>query len=90
MTYLGYMAQCSDGVHFNKFLRKKNVPCGLMDYLETSEDLRKTAGFRIFFINKKTFEKIRKPAGNLRDPFPGFSRRFPDNPSLTDHTVCAF
>ena len=38
--------------------------------------------------NITTNEKIRKPAGNLRGRFPEVSSRFPDNPSLTDHTVC--
>jgi hypothetical protein len=30
----------------------------------------------------------RKPAGNLPETSAAGFRRFPDNPSLTDHTVC--
>ena len=36
-----------------------------------------------FFVNKK----VLKPAGN-HGRFPTGFQRFPDNPSLTDHTVC--
>ena len=44
-------------------------------------------GFQQVSRNSKTG---RKPAGNLRGPFPEIFRgfqRFLDNPSLTDHTV---
>ena len=72
----------------------------MIDYLETSGNLRKPAAavsgrFPDFFYQQKqiwkknifTNKKIWKPAGNLRGRFPEVSSRFPDNPSLTDHTV---
>ena len=61
--------------------------------LETSGNLPETsaAGFRIFQLIKKSRnlpETCRKPAAEVSGRFPEVSSRFPDNPSLTDHTVC--
>jgi hypothetical protein len=78
------------------------ILCGpsIIDYPETSGNLRKPAAsvsgrFPNFFINKEKLKKIiqTKKFGNLPETcwklprFPEVSRRFPDNPSLTDHTV---
>ena len=77
-----------------------NIPCGpsILDYPETSGNLRKPAAevfgrFPDSFIRKKNLKKkiilikdseiCRKPPR----PVPGGFQRFPDNPSLTDHTV---
>jgi hypothetical protein len=64
-----------------------------MDCPETSGNLPETstAGFQQvseLFNSVIFFFKIRKPAGHLQRMFPAGFRRFPDNTSLTDHTVC--
>jgi hypothetical protein len=67
-------------------------------YPETSGHLRKPAvevfgRFLDFSINKKNFEKkiilIKNSETCRKPPWPVFGgfQRFPDNPSLTDHTV---
>ena len=76
------------------------ILCGssIMDYPETSGNLRKPAAevsgrfpdFEKKYANKKFGnlpETYRKPAEKPPWPVSGGFQRFPDNPSLTDHTV---
>jgi hypothetical protein len=65
-----------------------------MDYPETSGNLRKPAAeasgrFPDFSINKKNHEK-KYTNKKFRRLVSGGFQRFPDNPSLTDHTVCKY
>ena len=75
------------------------LPCGpsMMDYRGTSGNLWKPAAevscrFPDYFTRKKKWKNkcTKEKFGNLRNhpcPFLEVSSRFPDNPSLTDHTV---
>ena len=72
---------------------KNEVSCGLSmtDYPETHRKPPETGrrGFQIFLLIKKLTNKtFLKKNGNLPEIVRGGFWRFPDNPSLTDHTVC--
>ena len=62
--------------------RLRRFPAG---FQQVSKFFIYNSCFKIFF----SIVLIRELAKNLCGRFPEVSSRFPDNPSLTDHTVCA-
>ena len=75
----------------------RHIPCGpsMVDHRETSWNWPRwfPAGFLTFFINKKNFEKkivLIKKSKNLSETAVAGFRRFPDNPSLTDHMILCY
>ena len=87
LNFLGFTSRQFLKLSYFRVCFLKSIPCGpsMVDYPETS-----AAGFlqvSKFFISLIFFFKIRKTAAEVSDRFLTGFWRFPDNPSLTDHTV---